>query len=160
MFTNPITSEVFVNREDFVDSLANSLNQLTIEKNQVALDEEDLLKALHKVCEMSDDVGEVDVDLVGKQNLIKVSRGVNSTYPKERGQEHPLDKLIEKHPFLKQYVVHDPREKGSELDKFIANSEHDSRENVQNARKDLLEKRVQKNQKIKVTVVVRPVKEE
>ena len=58
--------------------------------------------------------------LEGTEHVAKIERKVNVTYPRPRGQEHPLKALMEKYPALVPLVKIEYDESGQKIAKLLA----------------------------------------
>jgi hypothetical protein len=116
---NPITDQVYEDPHEFVESLIDSYMTNRRSKHQVDVDELEILSCLNKAAGFSEEVvGKFEA--VGISQKAVVERKLNTTYEKERGDPHPLRKLLALFESLLEGKIRvDYKESGKKIQDFI-----------------------------------------
>ena len=123
---NPITDEMVEDPQAYVDSLAESYRTVRTEIYQAGQDEAEIIAAMDNLAGESDkELGTFTLkgvvnDATGKQTVIKLERRQNISYPREKGAEHPLRKLMNVFDQILSRIVNvDYKERGAKIQRLI-----------------------------------------
>lgn len=115
---NPITEQEYTDSSEYVQSLINSYQEIERQQYQIGLDEKAILNALDEAAGMPNEV-KGSFTVMGVNQKVIVKRSQNAKYIKDRGDTHPLRKLLDLYDDLLQPMIKvDYGEKGSEIEKF------------------------------------------
>ena len=116
---NPITGVEYQLEKKFVDSLAVSYLDLIREQAGINMDIQDVLTIIEDLAGLDKLKGIVNV--MGEKMGFKFTRKQNISYPRERGEEHPLKILMEEFTGLEEMVKLEYKEKGVSIENLIKN---------------------------------------
>ena len=120
---NPITGEKFKDQETCVQSLLDSLREVKIKQFQAGEAETKLLAALDVMAgEPTKTKG--TLKLKGLTHEATITRRENVSYPKPRGEDHPLEVILDSNlgSLLKPMVRVKFEESGQKIAKFLENA--------------------------------------
>lgn len=93
--TNPVTKEKFDELESYVQSLIVTYQKAKQQLYKWKQDEDGVIAALDElVSDVEPTLTKGKVTLTGMMETVTVERKVNASYPKDRGAEHPIRKLL------------------------------------------------------------------
>jgi len=155
IFQNPVTKEEFDTKEAYVQSLIDSYQKAKREQYNWSEDEGKCLEALDAEVSLVDpNLKKGRVKLAGTTQSITVERKLNASYPKDRGAEHPLRKLMPQFDELGKLVNVEYKEKGAQIQGLLdrlrdGKLRPDDNEELARA---LLEVRIEKPAKVSIKV--------
>jgi hypothetical protein len=116
MMKNPITLREFAEGEEaeYAQSLIDSWAHVQKEKYQTGEDEKLLLASLDLLAG-EPEVKKGTLKIFGETHIAKITRKINANYPRERGAEHPLRKLLGTFEKLANMISVEYKEKGSQI---------------------------------------------
>jgi len=120
MFRNPITEMEYESAEAYVESLATEWVRVKTEQARLAAEEGKLVEALvNRAVATSSGGDEKEIVLPGIKHQVKVTPKINVTYPRGRGEPHPLRVLLPKYPQLEDMIRVQYEESGSKIQRLI-----------------------------------------
>ncbi len=120
-YTNPVTNEEFDEIEPYVQSLVACYQKAKQEQYKWGQNESKVLNAWNTLAdEIQPDLKKGKITLTGTASLVVVEKKVNASYPKDRGAEHPLRKLLPQHDAaLRPMVKVDYKESGAQIQGLV-----------------------------------------
>jgi hypothetical protein len=117
-WTNPLTRTEYVTEDEFVDSLADSWRDIQIRKSELNVKEDAIREVLESMVDPS--IAKGTTTLNGSFFNVKLIRKLNVSYPRNRGEEHPLIRLSKTFPLLKKMIRLTAEERGSSIDDLLS----------------------------------------
>ena len=115
MYENPLTQMKYEKKEEFIESLADSWRKLEGEKYAIELD----IKKIQDLILELVGTGKSASNLSGLYQVVSVTNRFNVSYPSDRGEDHPLKKLLRDHPQIEDMIRLEYMEAGNKIEKLL-----------------------------------------
>lgn len=118
VYKNEVTNEEHDSPQERVEAVLARLLHIKQEMWVWSKAEKECLEYLNNLAQHPE-VTKGTVTLDGTKQRAKITRRVNVSYPKPRGEEHPLRKLMTEYPSLGDMIRVDYKESGTKIEKLI-----------------------------------------
>ena len=114
-YQNPLTTTFHSDQKRYVESLITSLVQVKKDLYTVEREEATLIDAILALTPE----GKGSHKIKGVDRYLKVKRRTNVSYPKQKGEPHPLEVLCIQYPALREIVRVSYAESGNAIQRFL-----------------------------------------
>jgi len=120
MWLNPITEITYTDKEMYIRSLIDSYLKIKIDQHNSNRLELLLVDAFTELATLvAPDVRKGKTVLMGGDKTVEIERKLNANYPKQRGAEHPLRKLMGMYDDLGKMVRVEYKESGKQIQELV-----------------------------------------